>query len=237
MAKLKVVTFVVPLLLLATASAAFSQDVVGSWGVGAFVGYNRAMFKLDDWYQDGKTAVGGVFVYVVNPKTSVEVEYHRSRWMDGELEELGFTWSVDGKSYKSPGARSEMRINSFLVNVLIRQSGIMERQKYSPYVAFGTGFYDYTTDVRGLIFPGQKTAPIDKSLLLEAFSDTRTALGVNVGAGVEGFIFDNVSVDLRGRYNVLLGELRPMEAWGIEGQTFPMQFWNVRAGMRFYFKG
>ena len=76
-----------------------------------------------------------------------------------------------------------------------------------------------------------------KSLLLEAFSDTRTALGVNVGFGVEGFIFDNISVDLRGRYNVLLGELRPMEAWGIEGQTFPMQFWNVRAGMRFYFKG
>ena len=237
MAKLKVVSFVVPVLLLATATAAFSQDVVGSWGVGAFVGYNRSMFKLDEWYQDGKTGVGGVFVYVVNPKTSVEVEYHRSRWSDGELEDLGFTWSVDGKSYKSPGARSEMRINSFLVNVLIRRSGIMERQKYSPYVAFGTGFYDYTTDVRGLIFPGQKTAPLDQSLLLEAFSDTRTALGVNVGAGVEGFIFDNISVDLRGRYNVLLGELRPMEAWGIEGQTFPMQFWNVRAGMRFYFKG
>ena len=214
MRRVTVVALVAGVSLLLLAPSAFSQDVVGSWGVGAFVGYNRAMFKLDDWYQDGKTAVGGVFVYVVNPKTSVEVEYHRS-----------------------PGARSEMRINSFLVNVLIRQSGIMERQKYSPYVAFGTGFYDYTTDVRGLIFPGQKTAPIDKSLLLEAFSDTRTALGVNVGAGVEGFIFDNVSVDLRGRYNVLLGELRPMEAWGIEGQTFPMQFWNVRAGMRFYFKG
>ena len=42
-------------------------------------------------------------------------------------------------------------------------------------------------------------------------------------------------MDLRARYNVFLGELRPMEAWGIVGQTFPMQYWNLRGGMRFYF--
>ena len=218
--------------------ATSAQEMGDHWGIGAFLDYNRSTFRLKDWYESGRGEVGVVFTYVTDPRLSVEVEYHRSKFDSGTLEARAFTWSVDGKAYVSPNAVSQMRINSFLVNAIIRKrdSRMLQRWGYSPYLAVGAGFYDYATDVRGLIFPGQKLSPLDETLELEAFSDTRTALGGNVGLGVEAYVFDNISVDVRVRYNVLLGELRPMEAWGLVGQTFPMQFWNLRGGMRFYFK-
>ena len=237
MRKCKVVSLVVVALLLSSTGVAYGQGEVGSWGVGAFLDYNRSLFKMKDWFADGQGKVGVVFTYVVGPKVSVEVEYGRSRFTNGSLEERAFTWGVDGKDYLSPGAVSQMTLNNFLVNGIIRRTGaeVLRQGSYASYVTVGAGFYDYATDVRNLIYPGQKTAPLDRGLKLEPFSDTRTALGVNAGLGVEGFVFNNMSVDLRLRYNVLLGELRPMEAWGINGQTFPMQFWNVRGGVRFYF--
>ncbi len=237
MRKCKVVSFVVVALLLSSTVVVYGQSAGASWGVGAFLDYNRSLFKMKDWFADGQGKVGVVFTYVVGPKVSVEVEYSRSRFTNGSLQERTFTWGVDGKDYLSPGAVSQMTMNNFLVNGIIRRTGaeVLRQGSYAPYLTVGAGFYDYSTDVRNLIYPGQKTAPLDQALKLDAFSDTRTALGVNAGLGVEGFVFDNMAVDLRLRYNVLLGELRPMEAWGIEGQTFPMQFWNVRGGLRFYF--
>ncbi len=223
------------LFLTGTTSA---QEMGSHWGIGAFLDYNRSMFQLKDWYESGRGEVGAVFTYTVNPRLSVEVEYHRSKFNNGTLEARAFTWSVDGNEYVSPHAVSQMQINSFLVNAIIRGggSGILQRGRYAPYLTVGTGFYDYKTDVQGLIFPGQKSEPLDQTLQIEPFSDTRTALGANMGLGVEAFAFDNISVDLRVRYNVLLGELRPMEAWGLSGQTFPLQFWNLRGGLRFYFE-
>jgi opacity protein-like surface antigen len=230
--------FLVVAFLLLLAGTAPAQEAGEKWGIGTFLDYNRSMFKLKDWYKGGRGEVGVVFTYVASDRVSVELEYHRSKFDNGSLESLPFTWSVDGKDYVSPNAISKMRINNFLVNAVVRRggSGMLNKGNYSPYLTVGAGFYDYTTDVRGLIYPKQLTAPLDQTRQLEPFSDTRTALGANVGFGVEGFISDNISVDLRGRYNVLMGELRPMEAWGLEGQTFPMQFWNLRGGMRFYFK-
>ena len=225
-------------LLLLSAGSVYGGGVAGSWGLGTFLDYNRSIFKLKDWYETGRGQAGVVFTYVMSPRTSVEMEFHRSIFENGALEDRAFTWPIDGRDYKSPNALSEMRISSFLVNAVVRRGGggILAKEKYSTYVTVGAGFYDYKTDVSGLIFPGQREAPLDKELVIEPFSDSRTALGANVGLGVEAFVFDNISLDVRARYNLLLGELRPMEAWGLEGQTFPMQFLNARGGIRFYFK-
>ena len=225
-------------LLLLSAGAVYAGDVGGSWGIGTFLDYNRSIFKLKDWYETGRGEVGVVFTYVMSQRTSVEMEFHRSKFDNGKLEDRPFTWPVDGKAYMSPNAVSEMRISSFLVNAVVRRGGmgILAKENYSTYVTVGAGFYDYRTDVSGLIFPGQREAPINKELVIDPFSDSRTALGANVGVGVEAFVFDNISLDVRARYNLLLGELRPMEAWDLDGQTFPMQFLNARGGIRFYFK-
>ena len=225
-------------MLLLTAGTVYGGGVAGSWGLGTFLDYNRSIFKLKDWYETGRGEVGVVFTYVMSQRTSVEMEFHRSKFDNGALEGRPFTWPIDGRDYKSPNAVSEMRISSFLVNAVVRRGnrGILAKESYSTYVTVGAGFYDYKTDVSGLIYPGQREAPINKELVIEPFSDSRTALGANVGVGVEAFVFDNISLDVRARYNLLLGELRPMEAWDLDGQTFPMQFLNARGGIRFYFK-
>jgi len=70
MGKLKVFGLVAGLSLLMSASMAYGQETAGRWGVGTFVDYNRAMFKLKDWYSSGRSQVGGGFTYVASPKMS-----------------------------------------------------------------------------------------------------------------------------------------------------------------------
>jgi opacity protein-like surface antigen len=87
--------------------------------------------------------------------------------------------------------------------------------------------------VSGLLWPGQKNALTQE---LESFTDQRYALGFNAGLGVEAFVIDNVAVDLRGRYNFVIGQLRPLEDWGLS-ETFPLQLLDIGAGIKFYFGG
>ncbi len=124
------------LFLLISASTIQSQETTSRWGVGTFVDYNRAMFKLKDWYASGRSQVGGVFTYAVGSKVAVEVEYHRSKFDHGSLETRTFIWTVDNKPYASPNAVSKMKINSVLVNTLIRR-GVSQGAgsgNYSPYL-------------------------------------------------------------------------------------------------------
>ena len=134
MRKCKVVSFVVVALLLSSTVVVYGQSAGASWGVGAFLDYNRSLFKMKDWFADGQGKVGVVFTYVVGPKVSVEVEYSRSRFTNGSLQERTFTWGVDGKDYLSPGAVSQMTMNNFLVNGIIRRTGaeVLRQGSYAP---------------------------------------------------------------------------------------------------------
>ena len=78
-------------------------------------------------------------------------------------------------------------------------------------------------------------AGLDPGVHLEPFSDKRTTLGASIGLGLEAFILDNVSLDLRGRYNFVLGQLRPMETWGIDEGIW-LQFFDIGTGLKFYFE-
>jgi hypothetical protein len=46
----------------------------------------------------------------------------------------------------------------------------------------------------------------------------------------------SVALDLRARYHVVIGELRPMSAWGFDKTTMPLQFIEVGAGLKFFVK-
>ena len=96
-------------MLLLSAGTVYGGGVAGSWGLGTFLDYNRSIFKLKDWYETGRGQAGVVFTYVMSPRTSVEMEFHRSIFENGALEDRAFTWPIDGRDYKSPDAVSEMR--------------------------------------------------------------------------------------------------------------------------------
>ena len=220
---------------MALASWTFTASAdVGSWGVGTFVNYDVPTLGLADWYGNAtKWGITGSFVPLEN--VTVEVEYHRASFNDPKLETATFTWT-DGANYVSPDAKSSMTYNSLLVNGLVKwtQRGEPFRaSSFAPYIAVGSGFYRYKNHVSGLLWPGQKDALVTK---MEPFTDQRFALGFNAGLGIEAFVVDNVAVDLRARYNMVIGELRPMEDWGIQ-EAFTLQAVDLGAGLKVYFGG
>jgi len=224
------------LLLLAAADSSPAGEVSGRWGVGAFANYNMPTLGFSEWY-GGTSKFGMVFSYVPAPRVTVEMEFHRSEFTNGSPVTRTFVWDGgDKKSYASPNARSDMAFNSLVVNCLVRMAQRGEAFKgssYAPYVAVGSGFYRYKHEVGGLLWPSQQNA---LTIELPAYADQRFALGFNAGVGVEAFVIDNVAIDLRGRYNFVIGQLRSLEDWGLK-ETFPLQTFDFGAGLKFYFSG
>lgn len=216
------------------AGAAQGDDVSGRWGVGAFMNYNVPTLGFRNWYSNANK-LGMAFAYVPSQRVSVEVEYHRSHFKNGSLESRTFIWTAgDKKPHTSPDAQSDMKFNSLLVNGIIhlgKKIPTFQASSFSPYVVVGGGFYRYRHNVSGMLWPAQKDRLV---LTLPPYTDQQYALGINTGFGVEAFIVDNVAVDLRSRYNFVVGQLRSMEDWGLK-ETFPLMLFDVGAGLKFYF--
>jgi len=221
------------LFFLAPAGIAEADDAAGRWGVGGFVNYNVPTRGFRNWYSSA-SKFGMNFAYVPSQRVSVEVEFHRSHFTGGSPETRTFVWVGDKKPHTSPNASSDMKFNSLLVNGVIHL-GKAEPQfrasTFSPYLTVGGGFYRYKHNVSGLLWPAQQTALV---LTLPPYTDQQFALGANLGFGVEAFVIDNVAVDLRARYNFVVGQLRSLEDWGLK-ETFPLQLFDMGVGLKFYF--
>ncbi len=217
----------------AAPSPAFAKGEV--WGMGGFFNLHQPLRGFGDWYSKSPQ-VGVALTYAGSSRAAVEIEYHRSTQDHGSLEKRTFVWSEDNRPYVSPNARSRIALNAVTVNGLLfaRPRPVETHARGStPYMAVGAGLYKYVSSVSGLYWPGQKKA---LTLLLDPFKDRRVSLGFFLGAGAEMFISGRVSLDLRARYHVALGNLRPMEAWGLK-ETFPLQMIDAGAGIKLYFKG
>ena len=220
-------------LILAVALVGFwpgsgAADVGGTWGVGFTANYELPVFKLNQWFPSGGPQFGATVVHVVNETWSAEVEAHYSKFGDGDLEGRAFLWSVDGRDYQSPQANSEMTWGSVVVNFIRHFGGSgkkLEQGGGAPYFLLGAGFFHYENNISGLIYPAQSQEPLDTSILLRPVSDIRTALGLNLGMGVEYFASRSMAIDLRAQYNLIMGTVRPLEAWGLE-EVFPFQKLN-----------
>ena len=206
------------------------------WGVGTFIALNSPMGKLGD--QFGPTTKFGLnWQYLVSDRLYFELEYHHSDWDKGKLVDETFTWGVDGNDYLSPSATQTMKMNSVAANLLIFHQEIpsFRAKDFAYYVQVGAGFYNYKAERANFIFPGQSTAPLDMSLVLQPQIDTRAALSTHVGLGLQAFAIDNVAIDIRARYHMMMGDIRPMWDWGVENKVFPMMLLDIGAGVKFYF--
>ena len=223
-------------LLLTSVLTVGAQEKGRRWGVGTFLSYNVPTFALKDRFS-ATSKYGGTWQVMLNPKLYMEAEYHRSKFLNGKLAKRPFTWAVDQKPYQSPLASSEMKFNSLAVNLLIfhPEQPTFRAKDFVYYIEVGVGFYNYRAENRNFIYPGQTTKPLDQTLFLQPQIDAQTALSINAGFGAQAFVWDNVALDLRARYNVVMGELRPMYAWGIKTKTIPLQLLDLGAGLKFYF--
>jgi len=199
--------------LLFVASDTFAQDA-SRYGIGIFAGLNVPVQGLSQRYTT-KQNFGITLDRRLKERTTIEFEYHRSTLDNGKIEDRTFIWSIDRQEYASPDARSEFKLNTFLVNALVRvgQWGNHTGLHFKPYLAVGAGFYDYRDEISGLIYPNQRVEPLDTTFWLEPQIDAHTALGGTVGFGVAALQSSlGFGLDLRARYHFFGGDLRPMEA-------------------------
>ncbi|OGG54541.1 MAG: hypothetical protein A3F84_19270 [Candidatus Handelsmanbacteria bacterium RIFCSPLOWO2_12_FULL_64_10] len=217
--------------------ASLSYAGEGGHRFGAGVSFDRSIpiLKLGDRYPASQQ-YGVVFDHRLSAKTTMELEYHHATLNDGKIERRSFVWPIDKQKYLSPDARSQMKLNSFLINALIRLgsqpsgSGLQLR----PYVAFGAGFYSYRDRISGLIYPGQKVKPLNPGVLIEPREDSHASLGASLGLGM-AVVEGHFGLDVRARCHMILGDLRPMEAWGMPS-VFPMNLIDLRTTFKVYFR-
>jgi hypothetical protein len=246
--KLQLLGWLIPLLLV-TGIGVAQEEIKGRWGVGGFFGYNKPMFKLGDRFKGDANKFGININYVPSAKANIEVEYHRAKFAHGALESRTFFWGPTKQNYKSPNASYTMKFNSILMNGLIylRKGRTMTAHSFSPYIAVGAGFYDYNASSVNVLYPAQtekeaaaagggkdaqgKQMP---AVVMTPSQDTQTALSANLGFGMEAFITNSVALDVRARYNFVIGELRPFEDWKLQ-KVFPLQLFDLSTGLKFYF--
>ncbi len=149
--------------------------------------------------------------------------------------------------YSSSGS-SRMTVHSITVNT-IKYFDEINFLKSRLFITGGFGFYFYKNEVDSLLYGGQ---PIyrDKKVFMKPFEDSRVSLGFNIGGGIDFLVADNIAIDLRGKYNFIVGELRPIEAYKYKGKgfkkdaediggltkVFPIQYVTFSASVKYYFQ-
>lgn len=236
------------LALALVAPAAAAQEEAGRWAFGGYFGLNQPVFGLSDWY-DGTAKVGISFAYVASSRISVEFEYLRARDGSGSLEDREFTWFIDNKNYRSPDVSATMTWNNVAMNGIIRlvDRPFLVAEAWFPYLTVGLGYFKYHSRIENLVWPGQADLVTgasslnpngpgpDGTLVFPPYDDRRAALSFSIGGGLEAFVTKNISLDVRARYHLSIGELRPINAYGLS-QTFPLQQFDVGGGVKFYFQ-
>ena len=230
--------FLLGVLMALPSGELFADTHQNRWGIGGFVNYQVPLFNLRDRYdQTGK--YGFNLNYVASNLVTVEVEYYYSKFDNGKLATTPFTYPIDGQDYISPNASSTMTYNSLCVNALVfvgeeNQLHGFRAKDYRHYLALGGGFFRYNAENRNLVWPAQTSEEIDLTAAMDPQIDKRTTIALTAGAGLEAFVVDNISLDVRGRLNFVVGELRPMLFYGLE-RTRPLMSFDVGAGVKFYF--
>lgn len=147
---------------------------------------------------------------------------------------------------------SNGKANMTVHSITINSVSYFDRMNFLDsrfFITCGAGLYIYNHQVDSLLFAGK---PIrgGKKVNMEPFEDSRVALGFNFGGGLDMFIADGFSLDIRAKYNFLIGELRPLEAYNYEGKgftkdgknvggykkVFPIQYITLSASIKYYFQ-
>jgi hypothetical protein len=218
------VTMVLLLLTLGDVAPAFG-DLTGAWGGGVFGDLVVPALGFRKSYTD-TYKVGASIHYGMSPRKIAEVEYHYSKWNKGEIENKTFLRA--GQQVSSPNAKATLRIQGLLANFLIG----LKREGFGgkggkPYAMFGTGFYEYVPFVGGLRYP------LNPAIELVSTREKKRALAIVTGVGAMIGLGPKAGLDLRARYNLVLGELRPYFQWGID-KAYPFHLIDLGAGIKFF---
>ncbi len=218
------------LLLINTNVSAQESSHENKWGFGLAANYSVPLQNLFDRYNGGPK-IAFKWSYIKDDLI-YEIEYFYSKFSSGKIEESKFQWNYDGNYYLSPDASSEMMFMGLIGNlkfpIKVNWSGI------SPFWGIGAGFTYYEQKIENLVFPGQSIPPLDVNFTYSPEKESNTALSANIGAGLQYFMTQQISFTLSFKYNILIANLRPMEAWYLE-KVSPIQLLDVGFEFIYYF--
>ena len=222
-------------ILFICATPVLAEELEGKTGYGIFGSYYAPLSSFRDMYDQGGK-FGASINYVVRPSWMLEVEGHYAMMTGGKLKDAKFTFPGDRLQYPSDRADTEMFFMSVMVNWLYPLGKEAWETENTPYVFLGAGFNHYDSKVSGLVWAGQKPPPDghpDLTRIMETTHDSREAVALSGGIGYQIFTGGKAAVDLRARYSLVLGELRPFGLWGIE-RTHPFHLFDIGLGLKFF---
>ncbi|MBN1350060.1 hypothetical protein JXJ21_11665 [candidate division KSB1 bacterium] len=202
--------------------AGFAQHL-SSIGISGYAAF--PIGNLADWYSL-TPEIGTELQFKPRSNLGIELQYQFAYFGNGAIEEKAFQWPVDKAYYQSPQADANMTTHSLQVNFLfyVNKRTVLGKNMI-PYITLGSGFFAFQNHVENLIYPGQASRPLDTSLKLPAITDEQVALSANLGIGLDIPVSRKISLDLRLRYHLIMGTIRPFEDWEME-EVFPLQMFD-----------
>ena len=217
------------------ATPVLTEDLEGKVGFGIFGSYYAPLVNFRDMYDRG-VKFGASINYGVRPNWVVEVEGHYAMMAGGKLKDARFTFPGDKLQYPSDQADTEMSFTSVMVNCLYPLGREAWETENAPYLFLGAGFNHYDSKVSGLVWAGQSPQADghpNLARIMEPTHDRRVAVTFGGGMGYQIFAGATAAVDLRARYSLVLGELRPFGLWGID-KTHPFHLFDIGLGLKFF---
>jgi hypothetical protein len=101
-----------------------------------------------------------------------------------------------------------------------------------PSFSYGIGFYNYTHRVKGLIYPGQYSQPLNEDMVMDPVTDRRVAWGGNLGIGGNTILNESMDLHFSLNYHAVIGYLRAFEDWGLY-EVVPLQFLTFELGIAY----
>ncbi len=202
--------------------------------ISFYTGTGIPILGLNDWYNI-TPVIGIQYAFQNDESSETIIEFHYQKYNHGSIEKRKFKWVVDYNYYTSSEANANMIWNDFILKtrkyftdktIEIVGRGVI------PSVSYGIGFYNYTHRVKGLIYPGQYSQPIDESKTLEPVTDRRVAWGGNLGIGGISSINKTMYLHFGINYHASIGYLRSFEDWDLL-EVAPLQFLTFELGLAY----
>ncbi|HJL73880.1 MAG TPA: hypothetical protein QGF17_00960, partial [Candidatus Marinimicrobia bacterium] len=199
-----------------------------------YSGAGIPVLGLNDWY--GATPIYGMqYAYQGNDETDIIFEFHYQKYNHGAIEDRKFKWIVDYNYYLSSDANANMIWNDFIVKTrkYIHDKSIsVLGNNVVPSFSYGIGFYNYTHRVKGLIYPGQYSQPLNEDMVMDPVTDRRVAWGGNLGIGGNTILNESMDLHFSLNYHAVIGYLRAFEDWGLY-EVVPLQFLTFELGIAY----
>ena len=195
----------------------FAQENV--WGITAYGGTAIPTGGFADFYNSGYTFSGGA-IYSFKFSTRIAITLGYSRWA---LDEDAFNNALQSDSLNvSFKGEAPVRVIPLLLQV--KWYGTNEGVK--PYALIEGGFYFLKSEFSGQVFSSDSLAGNISG------SNSSTNTGITLGLGLSYDLFNNVELDIAGRYHIVsLNNSYNFVPVNLGSNISSDQYWSVTAGI------